>query len=232
MQLPGILALVNMTEPIWEDLLTERDSQVISAAGYDEEGASSWESRGMGTTPRVVVIDMQRLVVGADEPILDAVEEYRTAMGEIAWDAIDHIAPFLAFARDHDVPITYTRVVPSSYDDPDHEDLDIVDAVAPEAGETVIDKSYASAFYGTDLLSRLVRGGHDSVVVVGNSTSGCVRATAIDAQQNGFNVVVPQECVFDRIEASHKVALMDLWMKYAEVLERETVESWVAGVAE
>jgi nicotinamidase-related amidase len=232
MRLLVILALVHMTKRIWEDLLTERDEQVISAAGYDKEGASSWESRGMGTNPMVLVIDMQRLVVGADEPILDAVEEYRTAMGEIAWDAIGHIEPFLQFARGQDLPVTYTRVVPSSYDDPDHEDLDIVDPVTPEDGETVINKSYASAFYGTDLLSRLVRGGHDSVIIVGNSTSGCVRATAIDAQQNGFNVVLPQECVFDRIEASHKIALMDLWMKYAEVLERDEVESWVEGITE
>jgi len=164
-----------MTKRIWEDLLTERDKQVISAAGYDKEGASSWESRGMGTNPMVLVIDMQRLVVGADEPILNAVEEYRTAMGEIAWNAIDHIEPFLEFSRNHEIPVTYTRVVPSSYDDPNHEDLDIVDAVAPKEGETVINKSYASAFYGTDLLSRLVRGGHDSVIIVGNSTSGCVR---------------------------------------------------------
>lgn len=87
-----------MTKRIWEDLLTERDKQVISAAGYDKEGASSWESRGMGTNPMVLVIDMQRLVVGADEPILNAVEEYRTAMGEIAWNAIDHIEPFLEFS--------------------------------------------------------------------------------------------------------------------------------------
>ncbi|MGM0449130.1 MAG: isochorismatase family protein [Methanobacteriota archaeon] len=221
-----------MTKRTWEGLLSDRDKQVISAAGYDKEGASSWESRGMGENPAVLVIDMQRLVVGEDEPILDAVKEYRTAMGEIAWDAIDHIGPFLQFARDHEVPVTYTRVVPSSYDDSDHEDLDIVDAVGPEDGETVIDKSYASAFYGTDLLSRLVRGGHDSVIIVGNSTSGCVRATAIDAQQNGFNVVLPQECVFDRIEASHQIALMDLWMKYAEVLERDEVEAWVEGIAE
>jgi nicotinamidase-related amidase len=221
-----------MTERIWEDLLTERDEQVISAAGYDKEGASSWESRGMGENPMVLVIDMQRLVVGEDVPILEAVEEYRTAMGELAWEAIDHIEPFLDFAREQGLPVTYTRVVPSSYDDPDHEDLAIVDAVAPADGETVIDKSYASAFYGTDLLSRLVRGGHDSVVIVGNSTSGCVRATAIDAQQHGFNVVLPQECLFDRIEASHKIALMDLWMKYAEVLEREDVEAWVRGLGE
>lgn len=221
-----------MTEHIWDDLLTERDRRVIEKAGYDEAGASSWDSRGLGTDPLVLVIDVQRLVVGEDEPILDAIEDYRTAMGEIAWDAIEEIGPFLDFAREHGLPVAYTRVVPSSYDDPDHEDLDIVEAVAPEPGETVIDKTYASAFYGTDLLSRLVRGGHDSVIIVGNSTSGCVRATSIDAQQNGFDVILPQECLFDRIEASHKVALLDLWMKYAEVLEREEVETYVEEIAE
>lgn len=219
-----------MTAHIWEDLLSEQDRQVIQKAGYDEAGASSWDSRGTGTEPMVLVIDMQRLVVGADVPILEAIEEYRTAMGEIAWDAIDHIEPFLETAREQNVPVMYTRVIPSSYDDPDHEDLEIVDPLSPEPGETVIDKSYASAFYGTDLLSRLVRGGHDSVVIVGNSTSGCVRATAIDAQQHGFDVILPQECLFDRIEASHKIALLDLWMKYAEVLERAKVEAYLEEV--
>ena len=221
-----------MTVHIWEDLLSERDKQVITKAGYDKEGASSWESRGAGTNPLVLVIDMQRLVVGDNVPILDAIEDYRTAMGEVAWEAIDHIEPFLEFARSNDISVAYTRVIPSSYDDPEHEDLQIVDPVAPEEGETVIDKTYASAFYGTDLLSRLVRGGHDSVIIVGNSTSGCVRATAIDAQQNGFDVLLPQECLFDRIEASHKVALLDLWMKYAEVLEREEVEAYIDEVSD
>ncbi len=216
-----------MTDRIWEDLLSEQDRQVITKAGYDKEGASSWESRGMGENPMVLVIDMQRLIVGENVPILDAIEEYRTAMGDIAWDAIEHIDPFLDFAREQGLPVTYTRVVPSSYDDPDHPDLDIVDPVAPEEGDTVVDKSYASAFYGTDLLSRLVRGDHDSVIIVGNSTSGCVRATAVDAKQNGFSVVLPQECIFDRIEASHKIGLLDLWMKYAEVLETGAVEEWV-----
>ncbi|XVH31643.1 isochorismatase family protein [Haloferacaceae archaeon DSL9] len=214
-----------MTKRIWEDLLSEQDTHVITKAGYADEGASSWESRGLGANPMVLVIDMQRLIVGENVPILEAIETHRTAMGDIAWTAIEAIGPFLAFAREKEIPVTYTRVVPSSYDDPAHPDLDIVDAVGPEDGETVIDKSYASAFYGTDLLSRLVRGGHDSVIIVGNSTSGCVRATAVDAKQNGFSVVIPQECVFDRIEASHKVGLLDLWMKYAEVLEREEVEA-------
>ncbi|MHB9287898.1 isochorismatase family protein [Halobacteriales archaeon Cl-PHB] len=220
-----------MTDHIWDDLLSEQDKQVITKAGYDEAGASSWESRGLGENPMVLVIDMQRLVVGEDEPILDAIEDYRTAMGDVAWDAIDEIQPFLEFVREKGLPVTYTRVVPSSYDDPDHEDLDIVDPVAPEPEDTVIDKSYASAFYGTDLLSRLVRGDHDSVIIVGNSTSGCVRATAIDAQQHGFDVILPQECLFDRIEASHKIGLLDLWMKYAEVQERSEVEEYVEQIS-
>ncbi len=219
-----------MTEHIWDDLLSEQDERVISKAGYDEAGASSWESRGLGENPMVLVIDMQRLVVGEDEPILDAVEQYRTAMGEIAWNAIEEIEPFLEFVRDRGLPVTYTRVIPSSYDDPDHEDLDVIEPVAPEPEDTVIDKSYASAFYGTDLLSRLVRGDHDSVIIVGNSTSGCVRATTVDAQQHGFDVILPQECLFDRIEASHKIGLLDLWMKYAEVQERTEVEEYVESI--
>jgi len=219
-----------MTNHIWDDLLSEQDRAVISKAGYDEAGAASWESRGLGDSPAVLVIDMQRLTVGENEPILDAIEDYRTAMGKIAWNAIDHIAPFLEFSRDNSIPVMYTRVVPSSYDDPDHEDLEIVDAVGPESGETVIDKSYASAFYGTDLLSRLIRQDVDTLVIVGNSTSGCVRATSVDAQQHGFDVILPEECLFDRIEASHKIGLMDLWMKYAEVLETEAVREYIEGL--
>lgn len=216
-----------MTKRIWEDLLSEQDKQVITKAGYDKEGASSWESRGLGESPMVLVIDMQRLVVGENVPILEAVEEYRTAMGSIAWDAIEQMEPFLDYVRERDIPVTYTRVVPSSYDDPEHPDLAIVDPVAPEEGDTVIDKSYASAFYGTDLLSRLIRRGTDTLVIVGNSTSGCVRATTVDAQSNGMKVLLPQECIFDRIEASHKIGLLDLWMKYAEVLEVDEVKQYL-----
>ncbi|MCU4751451.1 isochorismatase family protein [Halobacteria archaeon AArc-curdl1] len=221
-----------MTDRIWEDLLSEQDKQVIQKAGYDSEGASSWESRGTGENPMVLIIDVQQLIVGENVPILEAVEEYRTAMGEIAWDAIEHIQSFLSFARERDIPVTYTRVVPTSYDDPNHEDLAIVDPVAPEPEDTVIDKSYASAFYGTDLLSRLVRDDVDTLVIVGNSTSGCVRATTVDAQQHGFDVVLPQECIFDRIEASHKIGLLDMWMKYAEVLETAEVETYLESMGD
>jgi nicotinamidase-related amidase len=217
-----------MTRHVWEDLLTDRDSQVITAAGYDE-GSAAWESRGEGTDPLVLVVDMQRAIVGEDMPILEAIEssDYGGTMGRVAWEALNQIEPFLDCARDFDVPVTYTKVVPAGYDSPDHPDLQIADRIAPEPDDDVVTKSYASAFYGTDLLTRLVRDGIDTVVVVGNSTSGCVRGTVVDAQSRGFNVIVPQECVFDRIETSHKVALLDMWMKYAEVLEREEAMAYL-----
>jgi len=95
----------------------------------------------------------------------------------------------------------------------------------------VVDKNYASAFYGTALLSQLVRRQADTVIVVGNTTSGCVRATAVDARQNGFGVVIPEECVFDRIQASHKIGLLDLWMKYAQVIPVQNVLDYLSQVA-
>jgi len=210
-----------MTNRVWEEHLSERDQRVIEAAGYDERGASSWESRGQGERPLVLVIDMQGITVGEDVDIFEAIEESTISMGEVAWDAIDRIVPFLDFARERDVPVIYTRVVPSSYDDTDHPNLDIVDTIAPEEGETVIDKNYASAFYGTDLSSHLVREGADTIFVVGNTTSGCLRATVVDAQQRGYNVVVPQDFVFDRLDLSHATALLEMWMKYADVVEAD-----------
>jgi len=209
-------------------LLTERDQQVIKKGNYDDEGAKVWESRGLGDNPMVFVIDMQRFIVGEDVPILESIEGFNSSsMGSVAHDAIEHIGPFLDHARDNGVPITYTRVIPDSYDDPEHKDLQIVDPVAPEESDTIIDKSYASAFFGTDLISRLVREDIDTMIVVGNSTSGCVRATAIDGKQHGFDVIIPIECVFDRIEASHKVALLDLWMKYARVVDQAEAEEFI-----
>lgn len=219
-----------MIENIWDGLLTQQDREVISQGGFDESGASAaWESRGLGDNPVVMVIDIQKKNAGPNESIVDAMEASgsATAMGEIAWDAVEHIQELLSVARSNDVPVIYTRSVPPAYDDPDHPDLDIVDPIVPEEGDPVLDKSYASPFYRTDILTRLISNDIDTVITVGGSTSGCIRATVVDAQSHGFNVVVPQECVFDRIEASHLVGLLDIWMKYGEVMERTEVEEYL-----
>lgn len=216
-----------MTERPWDSLLSDRDREVIEAAGYDEEGASNWDTRGVGDSPMLLIIDVQRVTVGADVPITEAVEESRIAMGEVAHRALEHIVPFVEFVREQGLPVIHTRVVPPAYD-PDDPEVQIVDALAPMEDEPVVDKRYASAFFGTDLVSRLVRADVDTLVVVGDTTSGCLRATVVDAQQLGFKVVVPEECVFDRVDLSHRASLLDMWMKYADVRPTSEVRELLA----
>lgn len=201
---------------IWQDLLSEQDKAVITKAGYDKKGAASWDSRALGNHPALIIIDMQNHLVGDDVPILTAVEKERTAMGEIAWRAMESIVPFVEACRETGLPVIYTRVVPHDRQ-PNEAVLQIVEPLKPQPDDLVINKNYSSGFYGTGLLTILNKQRIDTVILVGNSTSGCVRATAVDARQMGFSVLVPQECTFDRIEASHKIGLLDMWMKYATV---------------
>jgi maleamate amidohydrolase len=101
-----------------------------------------------------------------------------------------------------------------------------VPALAPAEGEIVINKGgKPSGFFGTALASYLIDAGADTVIVTGMTTSGCVRATVLDAFQYNFNVVVPFECAADRSQISHRVSLFDLHMKYADVVSLgETVD--------
>ena len=95
--------------------------------------------------------------------------------------------------------------------------------VAPRPGEVVVVKQYASGFFGTSLASTLTSLGVDTVVVVGVSTSGCVRATTLDALQHGFRPVVVREAVGDRDPGPHEANLFDLQAKYADVLGEDEV---------
>lgn len=106
-------------------------------------------------------------------------------------------------------------------------DGQIMPEVAPLPDETVIVKQYASAFFGTSLGSMLRTQGVDTVVIVGTSTSGCVRATAVDAIQHGFIPIVVSDGVGDRNEAVHQASLYDLQAKYAEVLDSPTAIRYI-----
>ena len=97
--------------------------------------------------------------------------------------------------------------------------------IAPGAGEPVLTKLWASAFHGTPLASFLTTQGCDSVVVTGASTSGCVRATAVDALQHGFRVLVPRDAVGDRNPAAHEANLYDIDTKYGDVVTTDDVLS-------
>ena len=178
-------------EMIWDDVLSAEDRTVIHQAGYEREGAASWDSRSVGSYPALIVIDMQHLAFGPNAPILDAIQTHRTAMGEIAWRALDDILPFVDFCRSKNLPVIFTRVIPHSRTTSDPA-VGIIEPLQPREGELVLDKNYSSAFYGTGLLTYLNRKRVDTLIVTGNTTSGCVRVTAIDARQMGFHVIVPQ----------------------------------------
>ena len=223
---------------IWSSLLTDQDRAVIANAGYGK-------SRGLGTAPLLMVIDCQYNYIGADEAVDEQQDRWPAGGGEAAWAAIRAIAKLLDAARTADVPVIYTRNVQkrtvrfdsfadkSTWDHTktldDSEGSRIVDEIAPQEGDFVLDKSYASAFYGTPLVNYLVGLGADTLVIAGVSTGGCVRATAVDAVSRGFNVAVVADAVADRIVASHKVALLDLWMKYTDVIDSVSANDYLAS---
>lgn len=106
---------------------------------------------------------------------------------------------------------------------------EIMPEVAPLAEEPVIAKQYASAFFGTSLASTLHSLSIDTLVIAGVSTSGCVRATAVDAIQNGFVPVVVRDAVGDRDTARHEGNLFDIAAKYGEVIDEQKATSYLLG---
>lgn len=153
--------------------------------------------------------------------------------------AVQESVPLLDAARACGIPVIHTRVVydPSGLDggiflqkvpllrrltekDPLSQ---IVPELTPRPGEIVLKKQYPSAFFATCLAPILTSKGVDTVLLIGCTTSGCVRATAVDAMQHGFRVIVPRECVGDRHPAPHNASLFDIDSKYGDVTGRSEV---------
>jgi nicotinamidase-related amidase len=109
--------------------------------------------------------------------------------------------------------------------------VEIDPRLAPRGGEPVLNKLFASAFFGTALQSLLAARDCDSVIVTGASTSGCVRATAVDVLQNGYRVVVPREAVGDRDAQAHQQALRDVDAKYGDVVTLDETLAWLDALA-
>ncbi len=222
---------------IWDDVLTERDRKVFEKSGYGNRA-------GFGQRPALLVIDMNYNFVGDHpEPILKSIERFRNSCGEEGWQGVHRIRELLEEARKKHLPTFYTtghEGGPSLAFGRWHgknrrgaEDKaatwrkgnEIVAEIAPQEGDVLIRKQKPSAFFGTPLMSMLNEVQADTVLVTGCTTSGCVRASAIDAFSYNFRVAVVEECVFDRGQASHKINLFDMNMKYADVVSlHETLE--------
>jgi maleamate amidohydrolase len=184
---------------------------------------------GFGERPALVVIDVN---VGFTDPASPLVCDLDSV--------VDAIARLLDEARAAAIPIVYTTV---AYDEGAKKTaaafidkvpalltleagsrwVEIDPRIAPQPGEPVLTKLFASAFFGTPLASLLTAAGCDSVVVTGASTSGCVRATVVDALQHGYRPVVPREAVGDRNSAAHEANLFDIDAKYGDVVSTDDV---------
>src|SRR5919202_1020564 len=108
---------------------------------------------------------------------------------------------------------------------------DVLPEVAPVDGEVVLRKTAPSAFWGTPLMAELNRLDVDTLIVAGESTSGCVRASVVDAASYRFRVIVVEECVFDRHEAPHAINLFDMHQKYADVIPLDTALDYIRQVS-
>lgn len=214
----------------WDDVIPLEEREVYAMAGIG--GAA-----GFGKRPALLVIDVQYRSMGdRPMPIREAIRQYPTSCGEAGWRAVAHIAELIRLFRERKWPVIFPHVarkvghdhgafsakIPGIMRIPP-EGYDFVREAAPEAGELLLPKTQASAFFGTPLATYLIGGGVDSLVVTGCTTSGCVRASVVDACALNFKSIVPSDAVYDRSPTSHAVNLFDIASKYADVASTQAV---------
>jgi maleamate amidohydrolase len=230
-----------MAEYIWDKFLTERDKLVFARAGF---GAR----QGFGRRPAIIVVDVNYAFCGdKPEPILESIKRWHTSCGEEAWEGLRAISKLLAVARAKGLPIIYSTGTrrPDAWDagswawknsrtterPPAPQGTvngnEIVAEIAPQPSDIVICKQKPSVFSGTPLRSFLTLLGADSVIVTGTTTSGCVRATVIDAFSENYRVSVVEEGCFDRSQASHAINLCDMHAKYADVVKLDETIAFI-----
>lgn len=225
---------------LWPPFLTERDQQVFDEAGYGSIG-------GFGKRPALVVVDMNYSFCGhKSEPILDSIQTWPNSCGEEAWDAVAALQDLLPTVRKQHIPIFYTTAPPRRPDGfdaggwkhknrrtssrvgvPGYDMNAIVAEIAPRASDVVIEKLKPSAFFGTPLIGYLTDLGVDTVLVCGSTTSGCIRATVLDAFSYNFKVSVIEDATFDRGQASHALSLFDMNAKYADIVSTRAVAEYL-----
>jgi maleamate amidohydrolase len=215
----------------WKDLI---DDEVI------EIYQSYRRAVFVGPRPAVLAIDLyNKVYLGGDRLVREVNRRHPGSCGTYAWQALEPTRKLFAVARQAGLPIIYTTR---------HADTagvhstkrrmaaetealyQIKEELAPAPDDLVIYKERASAFFGTPLIAHLRRLGAESLIICGESTSGCVRASTVDAYSYGFHSVVVEECTYDRSLLNHKVNLFDLHHKYADVMHLEEVTAHLQGL--
>jgi nicotinamidase-related amidase len=191
-----------------------------------------------GRRPALIIVDFVMAYLKPGSPLYAGVESTRDAAAHLLQLARQARIPvlhtnvrFQADGRDGGVFFRKLPALGCFADGADPELARFDPALEPAPGETVITKQYASAFFGTTLASTLTAMGVDTLLIAGVSTSGCIRATALDACQHGFIPWVVRDAVGDRHPAPHEANLFDLQAKYAEVVSLATVGQYLSRLS-
>lgn len=209
----------------WEPLVGPEDLATYRAAGF---GGTA----GLGQRPALLVIDMQYRTLGTRRlPIAESMKEFPTSCGETAWAAADRVAVLMETFRHKQWPVLYPYVAPKNGNELGRlaakspsmwqvgiKGYEFFEGIAPQSHDILVPKKHPSAFFATSLVSHLVDLGVDTLVMVGCTTSGCVRASVVDGFSYNYRIVVPDDCVYDRSDAVHRVNLFDMAQKYADVM--------------
>ncbi len=218
----------------WEKIIPNFDRKIYEKSGYGRR-------QGFGRKPALLIIDMILGFTGT-RPMetLEAIKEFRSSCGKVAWQSIPRIRKLLRSCRTQNVPVVYStsnldfkavfgNATKRAKESSTMSDLsmEFPQMIRPRSGEFIVRKARASAFFGTHLITYLVQKGIDSIIVTGCTTSGCVRATVMDGFSYGLSVFVVEDCVFDRSSFSHLVNLFEMNSKYANVISSEEALNYV-----
>ncbi len=221
------------TDIDWREVFDTEDRTVLSAYARTRPPYA-------GSRPALVVIDVTEAFVGPNLPVSRAQQSSRQACGERAWAALPQVGNILETFRRLGHPIIFTvpdqaqrwvgAATRGSTSNDEISDVAFVDHIRPRGNEVTITKTKASIFFGTPLLSGLIKSGCDTVVLTGGTTSGCVRASAVDGTSLGFEVLVAEDGCFDRTPLSHAVSLAEIDIKYGRVMPASDISSiFMAG---
>jgi nicotinamidase-related amidase len=214
-------------------MTTDTDPTRTEATADDEteavyERAGMTNELGFGDTPAVVVVDLQRGFTDPDSPLGSPLDEVVEATARLVETAHDRGVPVYytrcVYRSDLRDGGTFTEKVPTARELAHGSEWVPVDDRLPVTdADHVIDKQQPSAFFETELGTMLTYEGVDTVVIAGATTSGCVRATVVDACSHGYRPMVAVDCVGDRAEDPHEANLFDMGSKYADLLTLEEV---------
>jgi len=210
----------------WKDVIPENDIRTYSP--YARETF-------IGPNPGLLVIDLYNLVYQGGSKLPHELDSaYPNSCGVYAHDAIEPTKELIASCRLAKIPIFYVtaQFSPQRVHSTKRrgvqlteQDCEIYDAFAPEPEDLVLPKERPRSFFGTPLIAHLNEKKVDSLIVCGESTSGCVRASVLEGHMLGKHISVVEECVFDRSEIIHKVNLFDMHHKYADVMKLMDVKN-------